>query len=49
MLGLIHGIIGTVGAVGSGADLEMTDPNMVAGQPYNITSLKIQIPSSWSY
>lgn len=37
-------ILGTVGAVGSGADLEIIDPNIVTGQMYKSSGLTINFP-----
>lgn len=45
----VHTMIGSVGLAGSGADLEMADLNIIAGQPYRISNLKLKIPTSWSY
>jgi hypothetical protein len=44
-----HVFIGSIGVVGSGADLEMANTSVVGGQNYRINGLKIQIPSVWSY
>ena len=44
-----HQFIGTVGLIGSGADLEMSDTNIVSGNPYKVNNLKIQFPLSWTY
>lgn len=41
--------IGTVGLLGSGADLTMPDTNIISGQNYRIFELKIQLPTSWTY
>lgn len=46
---VIHQIIGTVGATGSGADLEIPNTSIVSGQPYRIQNLRLQFPSSWTY
>lgn len=46
---LYQQFIGTVGTVGSGADLEMADVNIVSGQAYRFANLKINFPTSWSY
>lgn len=42
-------IIGTVGATGSGADLEIPSTAIVSGRAYRIQNLRILFPSSWSY
>ena len=44
-----HAIIGDVGLIGSGADLELPDLNIVAGNLYRIDDFKINLPSSWEY
>jgi hypothetical protein len=46
---IIHQIVGTIGATGSGADLEMGDVNIVSGKNYKISNLRIQFPSVWNY
>ena len=40
--------IGTVGVSGSGADLTITDTAIVSGNPYRITSLIIEIPTTYT-
>ena len=44
-----HSIIGDIGLIGSGADLELPDTNIVLGQNYRIDNFKINIPYSWTY
>ena len=44
-----HCIIGDIGLIGSGADLELPDTNIVLGQNYRIDNFKINIPYSWTY
>ena len=44
-----HTIVGDVGLTGSGADLELPDLNIVAGNLYRIDNFKINLPSSWEY
>lgn len=44
-----HIIMGTVGLVGSGADFEIPDVNIVTGQQYRMSNFKLTFPSSWSY
>jgi hypothetical protein len=39
-------IAGTVGATGSGADLELDDVNIVQGKTYGISNLRIQMPTT---
>lgn len=46
---ITHQIIGTVGTIGSGTDLEMGSTNIVLGEPYRVLNLRIQFPSSWNY
>lgn len=46
---MIHQIIGTVGLSGSGADLEMDDTAIVAGNQYRISSLRLLFPSTFTY
>lgn len=46
---IVQQIIGTVGATGSGADLEIPTTSIVSGRAYRIQNLRIQFPSSWSY
>lgn len=44
-----HAIVGDVGLIGSGADLELPDLNIVSGNLYRIDNFKINLPSSWIY
>ena len=44
-----HTIVGNVGLIGSGNDLELPDLNIVAGNLYRIDNFKINLPSSWEY
>lgn len=46
---LLHQLIGTAGAVGSGADLEIPDTNIVAGNAYRILNLRLQFPTTWTF
>lgn len=46
---IIHQIVGTVGATGSGMDLELPDTNIITGQQYRIVNFKIQFPTSWTF
>lgn len=47
--GIKHMFMGTVGAFGSGADLELQTTNIVSGTNYKITNLTFDIPLTWSY
>lgn len=40
---------GTVGLQGSGADLEISDTNIVSGKVYKIINLRLGIPQSYTY
>ncbi len=42
-------MIGTVGQAGSGADLEVPDPNIVSGQLYSSGGIYINFPLSWTF
>jgi hypothetical protein len=44
-----HEVIGTVGGLGSGTDLELAYPNIVAGNAYRIQNLQVSFPTSWTY
>jgi hypothetical protein len=44
-----HQFAGTVGLPGSGADLEISDVNIISGQPYRIEALRIAFPTAWTY
>lgn len=44
--GAIHG---TVGLIGSGADLEMGNTTIVAGRRYRVQNLQIQFPRTFTY
>jgi hypothetical protein len=46
---IIHQVVGTVGTVGSGSDLEMGTTSIVAGEPYRIVNLRLQFPAMWTY
>lgn len=45
----LHEIIGTVGGLGSGADLELAYPNIITGVNYKLQNLRVQFPTSWTY
>jgi hypothetical protein len=40
----VHNIIGTVGLVGSGSDMEMLNTSLVSGQYLRLLNLKFQLP-----
>ena len=42
-------IIGTVGTVGSGADLEIPSTSVVAATPYRVSNIRLDWPTSWVY
>jgi hypothetical protein len=44
----VQQIIGTVGTIGSGADLEIQTTSIVTGSPYRISNLVFVMPDSWS-
>lgn len=46
---LIHQIVGTVDNVNSEADLEISDKNVVQGQPYRVLNLRLRFPTVWSF
>lgn len=46
---LNHQIIGTVGGIGSGADLEMASTSIILGEQYRIANLRLQFPTTWTY
>jgi hypothetical protein len=46
---LLHNIYGSVGLTLSGADLEMENVNIVAGQDYRISDLPLRFPTTWTY
>lgn len=45
----LHQLFGTVGLLGSGADLEIPDTSLAAGELYKIQNLKLTLPTSWTY
>jgi len=45
---ILQQIIGTVGTIGSGADLEITTTSIVQGSPYRVSNLVFNIPASWT-
>ena len=44
----VHQIVGSVGLIGSGADIEIPDVNLVTGNTYRILNLKLGIPTAWN-
>jgi len=46
---LQHQVIGSVGVVGSGSDLEIPDVNLISGTAYRILNLRLQFPTTWTY
>lgn len=44
-----HSIIGTVGTLGSGADLEIGNPVITSGKLYRMINFKIQLPTLVTY
>ncbi len=44
-----HMCYGTIGLTGSGADLEISDVNVVKDLPYSVSKLRLKIPTSWEY
>lgn len=46
---LYSNITGTIGTIGSGADLEMSSTSIVSGQQYRVNSFVLTLPSSWTY
>lgn len=45
---IVNQFIGTIGTIGSGADLELPDVNIVAGNPYRVRNFKLEFPTSWT-
>jgi hypothetical protein len=41
---IFNQVFGTVGTIGSGADIEIPNVNIIAGNPYRISGVKWQIP-----
>lgn len=46
---LFQSFIGTVGLLGSGSDLEMADVNILSGDNYRISAMKLEFPTSWEF
>lgn len=47
--GYLVQFIGTVGTIGSGADLEMVSTAITTGSPYKVTNLRISLPYTYTY
>ena len=45
---LTQQVIGTVGTLGSGADLEIQTTSIVTGSPYRVSNLVFVMPDSWT-
>lgn len=41
-------LVGTVGAIGSGADMELETTSIVSGSPYRLLGWKLQFPTTWT-
>jgi len=46
---LVHQVIGTVGTIGSGADLEISSVSITSGSAYRILNLRLNWPTTWVY
>lgn len=46
---ITHQIIGTVGAIGSGADLQISNVNITVGESVRLANFEIQFPTSWTF
>jgi hypothetical protein len=46
---ITHQIIGTVGTIGSGADLQISNVNIALGESVKLANFEIQFPTSWSF
>lgn len=46
---LSDNVIGTIGAIGSGADIEMFNPVVTVGQQVRVIGLSLAVPTSWSW
>ncbi len=42
-------VMGTVGTIGSGADLEIPNVNIVSGTPYRVSNLRLSFPTTWTF
>jgi len=42
-------VIGTVGTVGSGADLEIPSTSIVAANAYRVSNIRLNWPTTWTY
>jgi len=48
-MNIVHNLYGTVGELYSGADLELNGTNIIVGQLYRISGLRLQIPTLWTF
>jgi len=46
---LVQQVIGTVGIIGSGADLEIPSVSIVSGSAYRVNNLRLSWPTSWVF
>lgn len=44
-----YSLVGTIGGIGSGSDLEIPDTSIVSGTAYRIVAMKLQFASTWTY
>jgi hypothetical protein len=47
--GIVHQICGTVGVTGSGADLEISSTNVILGNDYRISNLRLQFNTTFTF
>jgi hypothetical protein len=47
--GIYQQFIGTIGTLGSGSDLEISNTSIVSGNQYRINNLRWQLPTSYTY
>lgn len=46
---MVNLITGTVGTTGSGADMVISDTNIVSGLPYRVLQLRFEMSTIWTY
>lgn len=46
---MVNLITGTVGVTGSGADMVISDTNIVSGLPYRVLQLRFEMSTIWTY